>query len=215
MASRLRTAEDALHVESTKSHNLAKQITDMQIEISRLAREREEAIAKLAEPSPTKSSIFSRSGGGAAMASAISSPLPDRRSLSPSLPSPSHVHSHGGFGPVMATRPPIDQNLPPSARQKRQVSLALLRARMGPSTDGSHLSQAHSHPQTPSRSVSVQGGDEEDEVKAAIASGDVEEMKRYSAEHGSMHGIGGLARSQFGDEAIFWCPSCEGDLITL
>jgi CII-binding regulator of phage lambda lysogenization HflD len=77
--------------------------------------------------------------------------------------------------PPVQRLPTVDLMLPASVRHKRQVSLAGLKARMGPSRTVSGLG--------PMESVS------ED--------------------------LGLIGRKQFGDEIMFCCPACEGDLITL
>ena len=75
----------------------------------------------------------------------------------------------------------IDAILPANVRQKRQVSLAALKARME---------------QSASSSGKLQSVAEE----------------RGSASHTS--GLGSV-RKQFGDEIVFCCPACQGDLITV
>jgi DNA repair exonuclease SbcCD ATPase subunit len=77
--------------------------------------------------------------------------------------------------PAAQRVPTVDLMLPASVRHKRQVSLAGLKARMGPSRTVSGLG--------PMESV------QED--------------------------LGLIGRKQFGDEIMFCCPACEGDLITL
>lgn len=75
--------------------------------------------------------------------------------------------------------------LPASVRHKRQVSLTALKARMEPARTV--------------RSSRLGSTTEEDEgeVKVSPAS----DRTRV--------------RKQFGDEIVFCCPACEGDLITL
>jgi hypothetical protein len=82
--------------------------------------------------------------------------------------------------------------LPPSVRHRRLVSLSALKARM--------------EPPRPLASPSRLGIE-------AVSEGDEGE--------GRMNGSVGLTpthaplRKQFGDEIVFCCPACEGDLITL
>lgn len=83
--------------------------------------------------------------------------------------------------------PSVDMLLPASVRHKRQVSLAGLKARMGTNTSMN------------GRSASGLG------TGAAGAGG----MDSVSED------LGLIGRKQFGDEIMFCCPACEGDLITL
>ena len=74
----------------------------------------------------------------------------------------------------------IDAILPANVRQKRQVSLAALKARMEQVSAGKLQSVA--------------------------------EERHHSPSHTS--GLGSV-RKQFGDEIVFCCPACQGELITV
>ena len=100
--------------------------------------------------------------------------------------------------PTVAPKPrlnPVDAILPPSVRHKRQVSLNALKARMEPS-----VSLKGASPLRGSRTIA--------EVKEEASIGD--EGRRESVDGRSV-GV----RKQFGDEIMFCCPACDGDLITL
>lgn len=100
--------------------------------------------------------------------------------------------------PTVAPKPrlnPVDAILPPSVRHKRQVSLNALKARMEPS-----VSLKGASPLRGSRTIA--------EVKEEASMGD--EGRRESVDGRSV-GV----RKQFGDEIMFCCPACDGDLITL
>lgn len=126
-ASQLRSVESALHAESSRSHALSRQITDLQAELAEARRTRRDSAAMVAP--------------------AVSYRL----------------------APTTNT---IDEGLAPSVKQKRRAALALLKAR---------LSAAAGAPGTP------------------------------SVEHVPDHSF----RSQLSEDAVFWCPCCDGDLISL
>jgi hypothetical protein len=128
--SKLRSIESALHAESSRSHSLSKQITDLQAELMEAKRQQQQ------------------------------------RDLHPST-SLSYR--------LAPTTTMIDEKLPPSVRQKRRTALALLKARLSAASS--------SAPGTPSN----------------------------EADHRPDHSF----RSQLSEDAVFWCPCCDGDLISL
>lgn len=100
--------------------------------------------------------------------------------------------------PTIAPKPrlnPVDAILPPSVRHKRQVSLNALKARMEPS-----MSLKGASPLRGLRTMN--------EVKEEANGGD--EGRRGSVDS---RRIG--VKKQFGDEIMFCCPACDGELITL
>jgi hypothetical protein len=84
----------------------------------------------------------------------------------------------------------VDSILPASVRHKRQVSLNALKARMEPR-----------------------------DVKKMGVVGEEDEEGREGGSETNTPGIGGkramTTRSQFGDEIVFCCPACEGDLFEI
>ncbi|KAJ9105812.1 hypothetical protein QFC19_003380 [Naganishia cerealis] len=132
-SSQLRSIESALHAESSRSHSLSKQITDLQAELFETKRQLQQ---RETYPSTAPSLVSYR--------------------LAP-------------------TTTMIDEKLPPSVRQKRRTALALLKARL--------TAAAGSAPGTPLNET----------------------------DHRPDH----LFRSQLSEDAVFWCPCCDGDLISL
>ena len=99
--------------------------------------------------------------------------------------------------PLPPSRPiGVDALLPASVRHKRQVSLSALKARMQPS----YARPPHS----PTKIESVVEGEEPKD-----------ESRKGSTPSLRALGLRGAVRKQFGDEIVFCCPACEGDLVTL
>lgn len=97
--------------------------------------------------------------------------------------------------PGQSSRPTgVDALLPAHVRHKRQVSLSALKARMD-----------HSHRVVSTPMISL---NEEDEGRRGSVSSPagVTPMEGRSKKSG---------RAQFGDEIVYCCPACEGDLIML
>lgn len=102
------------------------------------------------------------------------------------------------YSPSLAQRSlGVDALLPASVRHKRQVSLTALKARMGTSYTRPPLS--------PMRLDNVTEG-------SSTTSSDNNTPGLNALGLGKV-GVG--IRKQFGDEIVFCCPACEGDLITL
>lgn len=108
--------------------------------------------------------------------------------------------SPSGAGPSSPRIPhrPVDANLPMAVRHKRQVSLTALKARMGPSSR---------RIVSLSRLSGMDAVGEED----GKGTGHIQGSNCDSGSSSSME----ARMKQFGDEIMFSCPCCEGDLITL
>ncbi len=175
LSARLRSTETALHDETSRAHSLARQLSDVQTEVARVNRERDEALRKIELGVGSSRGPTHAGGDGTALSS---------------VPT------------MIAPRAPIDFNLPPSARHKRQVSLQALRARMGP------VAIEERRPSASRRSTSgfsslkeEEDGSTEQGEEGVIAANGHDHVPRQ--------------RGQFGDEVVFWCSACQGDLITL
>ena len=108
--------------------------------------------------------------------------------------------SYDRRSPLGNARPTgVDALLPAHVRHKRQVSLSALKARMEPSV--SHRSTG-----APLGNVQEEGGSRRGSTSSTGTPG-VEGKPAASKRNG--------ARLQFGDEIVFCCPACEGDLIEL
>lgn len=92
----------------------------------------------------------------------------------------------------------VDALLPASVRHKRQVSLSALKARMEPSYSRAPLSPMGS----------VNEMDESSRRPSVTSNGAITPNKE------ALKGAT-TSRKQFGDEIVFCCPACDGDLITL
>jgi hypothetical protein len=198
LSARLRTTESSLHAETSRTHLLQRQLTDVQAEMARLTRERDEAM-RLVERGVGSSRTMMGGGyvvDGRGMGGSSSSPPP--------LPPPAPTTARGLMD--------YDLHLPPSARHKRAVSLQALRARMGPSTPAAGDDTGRRR-----TNVGMSGGGVKEEDEDA-EEGSAEERGRVAvavaAARGERRDRRGHRR-QFGDEVVFWCPCCTGDLITL
>ena len=126
-----------------------------------------------------------------------------------------------GRPPLLPTRSNVDMILPASVRHKREVSLNALKARMQP-TQTKPLRSPHL-----SKTISAGGLgnlNEDDEVRNGNQSehegegGNVDEDEDRRGIEETWAGRRTswmMSRKQFGDEIVFCCPACEGDLITL
>jgi hypothetical protein len=102
--------------------------------------------------------------------------------------------SSSGRAPGQPSRPTgVDALLPAHVRHKRQVSLSALKARMEPTRRV-----------TSSAMVNLNEDDESQTGGASSAGGTPMETKTKKS-----------GRAQFGDEIVYCCPACDGDLITL
>ncbi len=173
MAARLRTAETALHEETSRTHTLSRQLTDMQAEVTQAQRDREEALR------------FVNQGVGSSRSAGSYGAL-DRRIASPPP-----------VAAVISPRAPVDYDLPPSVRHKRHVSLQALRARM--------TSRPRDSQRRPSYSRASNSG-------VSSLKEDDESEREGSATH-TLHRV--RQRRQYGDDVVFSCPCCTGDLISL
>jgi hypothetical protein len=196
LSARLRTTESSLHTETSRTHLLQRQLTDVQAEMARLTRERDEAMRLVDRGVGSSRTMM---GGGyvvdtRGMVGSSSSPPP---------PPPSTARGLMDY----------DLHLPPSARHKRAVSLQALRARMGPTTPAAG-------DDTRRRSnVGMLGGgvneaDEDEEEGPREGSAEERGQVAVAVARGGRRDRRGHRR-QFGDEVVFWCPCCTGDLITL
>jgi hypothetical protein len=166
--SAFRRAEDEAYQQTSRVHEMSKQIGDLEQELASLRSQLVSREDTVGEPSASAGNATPRSDG--------------QRSATFAIPVPVQV------APPSAS---IDASLPPSMRHKRQVSLAMLKARMnGPpvSLGGRGLT---------SRVASSDAIAEEDETE------------------GHRVHLGSTFESQISDDAVFWCPECHGDLITL
>ena len=160
--SAVRRAEDDVHQQTKKVHGMSKQIGDLEQELASLRAQ----LATAGELSSNPGNATPRSDG--------------QRSATFAVPIPAQI------APPSAS---IDASLPPSMRHKRQVSLAMLKARMsGPP-------------------VSLGG-------RSRIAPSDTVAEEEEEAEGHWAH-LGPTFESQISDDAVFWCSECHGDLITL
>lgn len=159
--SAIRRAEDEAHQQTSRVHDMSKQIGDLEQELASLRSQLASRDGAVGEMSANAGNATPRSDG--------------QRSATFTIPVPLQV------APPSAS---IDASLPPSMRHKRQVSLAMLKARMS----GPPLSL---------------GG-------RSIASSDV-----IAEEDDHLAHLGPTFASQISDDAVFWCPECHGDLITL
>lgn len=154
--SAIRRAQDEAHQQTSKNHEMSKRIEDMEQELASLRTQ----LSTTGHTPTNTGNATPRSDG--------------QRSATFAVPISTQV------APPSAS---IDASLPPSMRHKRQVSLAMLKARMsGPP-------------------ISL-GGRSPDAITE-------EEEEEHMARHGPTFA------SQISDDAVFWCPECEGDLITL
>ena len=101
--------------------------------------------------------------------------------------------SDGGFDRSIS----VDDLLPASVRQKRQVSLHALKARMD-SYERRKPARMDSLPEN----GDADGGGRKEAAKVETTTPKI------------VSGLGHVRR-QFGDEIVFCCPACEGDLITV
>ena len=98
----------------------------------------------------------------------------------------------------------VDALLPAHVRHKRQVSLSALKARMEPRRSYSQTSgPAGSLANVPEGNDEVGRGGSASSTSGAATP---EIKKGFGAGH---------RRMQFGDEIVFCCPACEGDLISI
>jgi septal ring factor EnvC (AmiA/AmiB activator) len=162
--SEARKLADELHEQFTQSHRLAKQVADLESELTalrggiRVPREK----SNVAAMSPRRPTALQSPRGA------------------------SYTHTPS---PIVPSSASIDSTLPPSVRHKRQVSLAMLKARMS----------------GPPPSLSREHGDDRS-MHALVEEGQADDADLHYPK---------TFRSQVSDEAIFWCPECHGDLITL
>jgi hypothetical protein len=158
--SRIRHMQEDAHAENSRLHRMSKQIGDLETELASLRSKptsRPASIPSFATPQP--------------------SPVKAR-------PSSFAISGPPAVAPPSAS---IDASLPPSMRHKRQVSLAMLKARMS----------------GPPPSLARQSS----KVNTSEPITEVDETA-----HAALHTT---FRSQLSDDAIFWCPGCSQDLITL
>lgn len=110
-------------------------------------------------------------------------------------PMPSRPASRSSFGSHRPSNPPplsrsvFDQNLSPETRHKRKVSLSMLKARID--------SEVEATSRPPSRALSPVHSESRSNAASPLS-------------HHTIH------RPQFLDEShVFWCHSCQGDLVIL
>ncbi|KAK8843491.1 hypothetical protein IAR55_007151 [Kwoniella newhampshirensis] len=208
----IRNLESSLHSSTSRFHTLSKQLTDLQIAYALTQKERDEALAALGGFSPSASGSATRGSGGAKgffLSPADEYPSPSA-SASTSAPFPPLSIPNK---PRLAANAAVDAILPPSVRHKRQVSLNALKARMEPRTI-----------------VKMDTlGEEDGQSNGGLSTGDMERTGSAASTPGlggksKSHSIGGTGTGmrgpttttkQFGDEIMFCCPACQGDLITL
>ena len=170
---RIRTLEASLHAATSRVHQLSRQLTDLQAAYATIQREKERDDLLLASSSPPSMGGIRTRGLGFS---------PTNEPTSPGL----------GLGrpPIISSRS-VDMILPASVRQKRQVSLSALKARM----------DASKPLPSPSKMEAVVEGEGRSSPRRSDSSTHLAAQSQ--------------ARKQFGDEIVFCCPACEGDLITL
>ena len=187
-AERIRSLESALHASASRIHELSRQLTDMHAAYATAQRERDDAL--LAAP-------FSPASTRGFFLSPADETTPSR---SPGLGSGLGL----GRPPSVPSRSSVDTMLPASVRQRRQVSLTALKARMEHPPRSKPLT-------SPSRMEAVTEKESEGVGGGGGGGG--------GGEGGGRRGSGVATpqrlRKQFGDEIVFCCPACEGDLITL
>jgi hypothetical protein len=116
-----------------------------------------------------------------------------------SAPGPSETASTRSFTPTSSRpssplrRRPVDADLPASVRHKRAVSLNALKARMGVDTRRRHSATLKSL---------QEDGD-----------GDVPERSQTPGEEGRRETARRM--EQFGDEIVYCCSACQGELVAL
>ena len=164
---RIRSLESALHAATSRVHLLSRQLTDMQAAYATIQKERD-------DPSAWSSSVGGTRGSFLSPTSEPTSP--------PGL---------GRARPPIVSNRSVDMSLPASVRQKRQVSLSALKARMD-------------------APKSLLGPSNMD----AVVEGEASASPRRSDQSTPVVAQSQM-RKQFGDEIVFCCPACEGDLITL
>jgi hypothetical protein len=194
---RIRALEASLHASSSRVHELSRQLADLHVAHALAQKERDEALRATTSPRGSGSGakgLFLAPADEATRGSG--SGLGGFGGLGGSSPGPSSPRG-GNVGNNTNTlgNRSVDAILPAAVRHRRQVSLSALKARMEPAP-----------------SLRVSSGRMAAVGEEAEGDGGVEGST--SSAHAYQHAHAHVPK-QFGDEIVFCCPACEGDLITL
>lgn len=187
--STIRALENSVFDGEAKIHGLQKQIASLQDQVTRL-----QAAAR--QPPRSFSPTLSR---------------PASRTKDHDLRRT--IHKPTNAVPPPLSRTVFDQALSPETLHKRKVSLSMLKARID-----SELSTVTSHP--PSRALSpvhsLSGKEDSEHGDHHHGHHHQHSRQTSSSPHQHHHQPPLIHRPQFLDEShVFWCNSCQGDLVIL
>lgn len=187
---RIRALEASLHASSSRVHELSRQLADLHVSHALAQKERDEALRATSSPRGSGSGAK-----GLFLAPADEVPRGSGQGSSPGPSSPRGGNVGNITNNTLGNRS-VDAILPAAVRHRRQISLSALKARMEPA---------------PSRVASGRMAALGEEPEGDGAGGAGVEGSSIPA-HAYAHV---QVPKQFGDEIVFCCPACEGDLITL
>jgi hypothetical protein len=184
---RIRALEASLHASSSRVHELSRQLGDLHVAHA-LAQKALRATSSPRGSGSGAKGLFLAPADEAVRGSGLGGSSPG-----PSSPRGGNVGNNTNTVVNTLGNRSVDAILPAAVRHRRQVSLSALKARMEPA---------------PSRVASgrMAAVGEEPEGDGAGVEGSTSPAHAYAHVQ---------VPKQFGDEIVFCCPACEGDLITL